>query len=77
MALAQLGRFEEAIPDLRAAVAGHDAEAAVAGAFAFALAETGRREEASAVLHQALARYPGDPGLLAILAALEGSSRRK
>jgi tetratricopeptide (TPR) repeat protein len=50
MALAQLGRFEEAIPDLRAAVAGGPPEAPVLHALAFALERTGHAEEAERLL---------------------------
>jgi tetratricopeptide (TPR) repeat protein len=57
MALAQLGRFEEAIPDLREAVAAGPAERAVLDALAFALRRTGRATEADALL----ARPPGPP----------------
>jgi tetratricopeptide (TPR) repeat protein len=48
MALAQLGRFEEAIPDLRAAVAAGSAEPAVVLALQFALERTGHADEAAA-----------------------------
>ena len=74
MALTQLGRFEEAIPDLTVAAQASDAEPAVAGALAFALAETGQRAAALRALREGLARHPDDPGLLASLATLETST---
>jgi tetratricopeptide (TPR) repeat protein len=73
MALAQLGRYEEAIPDLAEAARAPDAEASVSGALAFALAETGRREEARATLQSALARHPGERRLATALTALESN----
>jgi tetratricopeptide (TPR) repeat protein len=48
MALAQLGRFEEAVPDLRAAVAAGGEEPAVVLALQFALERTGHADEAAA-----------------------------
>lgn len=50
MALAELGRFEEAIPDLRAALVNGPAEPAVVHALAYALRGSGRSAEADAVL---------------------------
>jgi predicted Zn-dependent protease len=75
MALAQLGRFDEAIPDLRAAVAGGEAEPEVAAALAFVLVQGGRRDEAVGVLRAAVARHPGIPGLVQELARLEDRIR--
>ena len=71
MALAQLGRLNEAIPDLQAAVAGGATEPEVAAALAFALAQTGRREEAIQVLRAAVARHPESADLATMLAQLE------
>lgn len=71
MALAQLGRFQQALPDLRAAVSGGLPEPAVSGALAFALARSGELQEAIRVLREASARHPGDAGLAANLALLE------
>jgi len=71
MALAQLGRFDEALPDLRAAASAQVPEAAVAGALAFALARSGELQEAIRVLREAHARHPEDVGLAANLALLE------
>lgn len=50
MALAELGRFEEAIPDLRAALAAGSVEPAVLHALAYALRGSGRIAEADALL---------------------------
>jgi Flp pilus assembly protein TadD len=71
MALARLGRYDEAIPDLAQAAGASDAEPEVAGALAFALAASGRREEAAAALRKALARHPGDLRLTEALTSLE------
>ncbi|HET7293776.1 MAG TPA: tetratricopeptide repeat protein [Vicinamibacteria bacterium] len=71
MALAQLGRYADAIPDLREAARAPDAEPVVAGALAFVLAESGRSGEAADVLRDALGRHPGDPRLSRALAELE------
>lgn len=72
VALAQLGRFEEAIPDLRAALASGSAEPEVAAALAFALEQDGARDEAVRVLREAVARHPGAGRLAQDLARLEG-----
>jgi len=50
MALAELGRFAEAIPDLRAALAQGQAEPAVIHALAYALRASGQPAEADALL---------------------------
>jgi tetratricopeptide (TPR) repeat protein len=75
MALAQLGRFGEAIPDLQAALRAGGAEPEVAAALAFALAQTGRREDALQVLRAAVARHPDSGGLVQELARLEDRIR--
>jgi Flp pilus assembly protein TadD len=75
MALAQLGRFEQALPDLQAAVAGGGAEPEVAAALALVLVQGGRRDDAVAVLREAVARHPDVPGLARELARLEDRIR--
>jgi Flp pilus assembly protein TadD len=75
MALAQLGRFAQALPDLQAAVAAGGAEPEIAAALAFVLVQEGRRDEAVGVLREAVARHPGVPGLARELARLEDRIR--
>jgi Flp pilus assembly protein TadD len=75
MALAQLGRFAQAIPDLRAALAAEGAEPEVAAALAFALVEAGEPDQAIRVLRDAVARHPGAARLAQELARLEARMR--
>ena len=82
MALAQLGRLEEAARDLEAAVRLGNDEPEIAGALAMAQAETGRGLEARRTLERALELHPGDPHLAQSLARLlashpDPSSRRR
>ena len=78
MALASLGEFARAVPDLQAGPV--PAEPPVASALAFALSAAGRAEEALAVLAAAVAAHPDDFGLAAnharLLLTAEPSSLR-
>jgi Flp pilus assembly protein TadD len=77
MALAQLGRFAEAIPDLQAALLTGGAEPEVAAALAFALVETGKPDQAVRVLREAVLRHPGSARLAQELARLEARMRQR
>jgi tetratricopeptide (TPR) repeat protein len=61
--LAQRGELSSAITDLRLALDGGEADPEVANVLAFALAETGNDQEASAVLTKALAAHPDNANL--------------
>jgi protein O-mannosyl-transferase len=71
MALAQLGRCRDAVPDLRAALTGGRDEPPLWSALTFCLAAADRIAEARATLEQGLARHPTDPVLCALSARLE------
>jgi tetratricopeptide (TPR) repeat protein len=71
MALFQLGRFQEALPELEAAF--HQAGPSVpevANAYALLLSNAGRVGEALAALEKAVSRFPEDVGVLHNLARL-------
>ena len=76
MALAQLGRCAEAVPDLRTALAGGRDEPPLWSALAFCLAATDRLAEARGTLEQGLARHPADAILREMRARLEGATTR-
>lgn len=76
MALATMGRFAEAVPDLEAAFAAGRTEPAVAGALVWALIETGQEASARQVLERALAVNPGEARLAELAARLEKKKPR-
>jgi Flp pilus assembly protein TadD len=73
MALAQLGRGREAVPDLRAALEQGPSEPAVVNALAYALVESGEPAEAVGVLRSGRLRHPGDAGIARNLARLQAA----
>lgn len=76
MALAQLRRCQEAIPDLRTALtSGRDEPPLLAG-LVFCLAATGRADAARATLQQGLARHPADLVLKQIRDRLDAGTGR-
>jgi tetratricopeptide (TPR) repeat protein len=68
MALFQLGRFREALPELDAAFRAGPSGPEAANAYALLLSEAGRDGEALAALESAVSRFPNDVALLHNLA---------
>ena len=75
MALVRLGRFDEALLDLQAAVAAGNAEPEVESALAFVLEQRGALDEAIRVLREASARHPEARPLAQDLSRLEQLAR--
>lgn len=71
VALVQLDRLTEALPHLQTASDLGADDPALANAFAFALAETGRPADALRVLREAQRRHPHDPNIARNLELLE------
>ena len=71
VALTELGRVEEALPHLQAALDQGAADPAVSNALAYALAQSGDEAAAITVLRAARQRYPGDVNIARNLARLE------
>jgi tetratricopeptide (TPR) repeat protein len=70
MALFQLGRFQEALPELSTAFQAGLSEPDAANAHALLLSEAGRDREALAALETAVSRFPDNVGVLHNLARL-------
>ena len=70
MALFQLGRFQEALPELDAAFQTGPSDPGAANAYALLLTDAGRDGEALAALETAVSRFPDDVGVLHNLARL-------
>jgi Flp pilus assembly protein TadD len=70
VALTQLGRYAEARPHLQTAIELGATDSAIPNALAYGLMESGNREDAIAVLRDALRRHPDDENIARNLAML-------